>query len=98
MITIKEYLKQVLSDIRELKDEEVSVMGVRGVIEFDIATVATEELNGKIKVGVWGIGGDFGGKGSNEVSSRVKFSIQTKGAIDPGSSFNKGYVGPVTRK
>lgn len=99
MITIKDYLKQVLSDISAVKAEEESMVGVRGVVEFDIATVAVEEAGGGVKVSVWGIGGgELGGKATNEVTSRVKFAIQTKGAIDPGSSFRRGEVGAVDTK
>jgi|SRR3989344_6058350 len=98
MITVKEYIKQALRDIREAREEEKSFEGIRGTIEFDIATVANEEGGAGMKVGVWGIGGKFGGKLSNGVTSRVKFSVQTKGAISPGSSFNKGEVGGVIRR
>lgn len=99
MVTIKDFIKQVLADIREVKDEEVSFSGIRGVVDFDIATVAYETGGAGVKVGVWGIGGEVGGKLSNEVTSRVKFSVQTKGAISPGfSSSDDKYVGGVRHK
>ena len=84
MVTIKDYVKQVLSDIREAKKEEESFEGVRGVIDFDIATVANESGGAGLKVGVWGIGGEMGGKLSKEVTSKVKFSVQTKGHEEKG--------------
>lgn len=99
MVTIKDFIKQVLVDIREAKGEETSFEGIRGVIDFDVATVANETGGAGVKVGVWGIGGEVGGKLSNEVTSRVKFSVQTKGAISPGSSYNgDSYVGPIRNK
>lgn len=45
-----------------------------------------------MKISVWGIGGELGGKLSNEVTSRVKFSIQTKGAISPSGIYSPAKV------
>lgn len=92
MVSIKDYIKQVLADINEAKKEETSIAGIRGVVEFDIATIANESGKAGMKVAVWGIGGEFGGKLATEVASRVKFSIQTKGAISPGAIYQKGNV------
>ncbi len=84
MISIKDYVKQVLHDIREVQEEEEKyVAGIRGVIDFDIATIANESGGAGLKVGVLGLGGEMGGKINNEITSRVKFSIQTRGAIAP---------------
>lgn len=83
MLSVKDYIKQVLSDINEVKKEEGSFSNIRGVIDFDIATIANESGGAGFKVGVWGIGGAVGGKLENGVTSRVKFSVQTKGATIP---------------
>lgn len=99
MVTIKDFIKQVLEDIGEAKREEESFAGIRGVVDFDIATVANETGGAGLKVGVWGLGGEMGGKISNEVTSRVKFSVQTKGAISPGSSYSShSYVSGIEHK
>lgn len=84
MMTIKEYIKQVLSDIREAKNDESSFVDIRGVIDFDIATAIYETGTAKAQVGIMGFGGKVGGEIKSEATSRVRFSIQTKGAISPG--------------
>jgi hypothetical protein len=84
MLSVKDFVKQVVQDIETAKKEEESILGVRGVIDFDIATVADETGVAGIKVAVFGFGGDFGGQLSNQITSRVQFSIQTRGAISPG--------------
>jgi len=90
MVTLKEYIKQTLKDIREAKEEEKSFDGIRGVIDFDVATVAVDSGGAGMKIGVLGFGGEFSGKLSNQVSSRIRFSVQTKGAIDPGFAYRSG--------
>ncbi len=83
MLSVKDYIKSVLKDIREAQTEEASFLGVRGVVDFDIATVASDNSKAGIKVGVWSIGGEVGANSNNQVTSRVKFSVQTRGAIAP---------------
>lgn len=83
MLSVKDYVAQVLSDIREATKKEKSFSNMRGTIDFDIATVANESGGAGLKVGVVGIGGEIGGKLENQVTSRVKFSVQTKGAAIP---------------
>lgn len=92
MVTLKEFIKQTLRDIREAKTEEQSFEGVRGTLEFDVATVALESGGAGMKVGVMGIGGEFGGNLTNQVASRIKFSIQTKGAISPSHPYSLAKV------
>lgn len=97
MISLKDFIKQSVKDITEAKSEEGSIEGIRGVIDFDVATTATEEGKTGIKVSVWGIGGgELGGKLNNQVVSRLQFSIQTKGAISPSDSYRKGSGRAVT--
>ncbi|MEK7536351.1 MAG: hypothetical protein AAB559_01035 [Patescibacteria group bacterium] len=97
MITLKDFIKQSVKDISESKSEEPSIEGVRGVVDFDVATTAVQEGKTGVKISVWGIGGgELGGKLNNQVVSRIQFSIQTKGAIGPGESYRKGPNRAVT--
>lgn len=94
MVTLKEYIKQTLKDIREARDEEKSFDQIRGTVDFDVATLAVKTGGAGMEIGVLGIGGEFGGKLSNQVTSRIRFSVQTKGAIHPASTYQpgKGYA------
>lgn len=89
-MTVKKYIKETLKDIREAKEEENFFLGIRGVIEFDIATIAVKSGKAGMKIGVWALGGEFGGNLSNQITSRIKFSIQTRGAIAPGEGYRSG--------
>ena len=97
MISLKDFIKQSIKDISDAKSEETSIQGVRGVINFDVATTAVQEGKTGVKVSVWGIGGgELGGKLNNQTVSRIQFSIQTKGAISPSESYKKGSGHAVT--
>ena len=90
MISLKDFIKQSIKDISEAKSEENSIEGIRGVVDFDVATTAVQEGKTGVKVSVLGIGGELGGKLNNQTVSRIQFSIQTKGAISPSESYRKG--------
>lgn len=81
---LKDFIEISLNGIENAKNDTASFHGVRGVIDFDVAVVASEEGGAKAGVKVMGIGGSFGGKLGNQTTSRIKFSVQTKGAIAPG--------------
>jgi hypothetical protein len=96
MISLKDFIKQSIKDISEAKNEEASIAGIRGVVDFDVATTAVQEGKTGVKVSVLGIGGELGGKLNNQTVSRIQFSIQTKGAISPGEPYKKATGRVVT--
>ena len=96
MISLKDFIKQTIKDISIAKDEETTIAGVRGVVNFDVATTAVQEGKTGVKVSVLGIGGGLGGKINNQTISRIQFSIQTKGAISPSEYYKKGSGRAVT--
>lgn len=83
MISVEDYIREVISNIDSASNKEKSIIGIRGVIDFDIATIADQKGKAGFKVSVVGFGGELGGELANQSVSRVRFSIQTKGAINP---------------
>lgn len=57
MISLKNFIKQTVKDISDAKKEETTITGVRGVVNFDVATTAVQEGKTGVNVSVWGIGG-----------------------------------------
>lgn len=84
-MNLKDFIQQTLNDIEQAKDNTKSFEQVRGVIDFDVAVVANENGGAKASISVFGIGsGEFGGQLDNTITSRIRFKVQTKGAISPG--------------
>ncbi|MDO8487760.1 MAG: hypothetical protein Q7S31_00400 [bacterium] len=86
-MNLKDFTKKTIEDLSQALEESPAVAGIRGVIDFDVAIVANESAGVGGGISVLGIG-NAGGKVdfSNQTTSRVRFSVQTKKAISPGGN------------
>lgn len=73
---LKEFIKDTLRQINEGKGEHVID---KGIVRFELAVVKKTTKEGKINVGVLGIGGGAGkGEVSDEKTSKIFFEIYVK--------------------
>ena len=84
---LKQFIIEATKDIDDAITESSSILGVRGIVHFDVAVIANESAGVEGGVQVIGLA-----KGSahadmvNQTTTRLQFDIQTRKAINPSQS------------
>ena len=86
-MNLKKFINETINNIDGAVKENPSILGVRGVVHFDVAVIANESAEAGGGIQVIGIG-KAGARINNaqQTTTRLQFDIQTKGAISPSQS------------
>lgn len=92
-VALGDFVAETINEIYRAREKSPNILGVRGVINFEVSAIVQGNDEANIKVGILGGVAGLGAGVKSQVSAqnlqKISFSIQTRGAISPNEKNTK---------